>query len=594
MTDFEYPPTLCAGFQATAVRHAGDVALRTPGDAQTLTWRQYADRVAAIAAGLAALGVRRGDTVGLMLSNRPEFHLVDTAALHLGAVPFSIYNTNPPQTNWFLFGNAGNRVVVTERQYLDRLLTARAMASVEHIVLVDGDDDTEDTIRLADLESTAPPAGFDFEATWRAVQPSDLATIIYTSGTTGTPKGVELTHAHVVANIRSARELVDPNVRHRVVSYLPDAHIVNRWACHYLPMLSGTQVTCLRDTKGVLAALTEVRPTAFIAVPHVWYKLRSGIEAGLAAEGSPLKKRLGRWALDVGVRYARLAGNGRPVPAVLQWQYQLADRLVLSKIRHRLGIDQIEIAATGAAPISTEALEFVIGLGLPVSEIWGMSELTAIGTANRPGATRIGTVGRPVPDVEVRLGDDGELLARGPSVMRGYRGDPAGTEAAIDSEGWLHTGDVATIDDDGYVTIIDRKKELIITSAGKNMAPTRIEGIVKAACPLVGSVVAIGDERPYVTALLTLDPDMSAAHAAEHGLDPAPAALAVEPRVRLAIAVGLDLANQKLSRVEQIKKWDIVPAVWEPGGDELTPTMKLKRKPIAEKYADEIDALYAS
>jgi long-chain acyl-CoA synthetase len=592
VTEFDYPPTMCAGFQRTAATYPDDVALRTPGDTQTVTWRQYADRVRAIACGLAWMGVGHGDTVGLMLTNRPEFHLVDTAALHLGAVPFSIYNTNPAETIAHLFGNARNRVVVTERQFLDRILAAQTKGTgVEHIILVD-DDAVPGTIRLADLETTAPPPGFDFEASWRTVHPSDLMTIIYTSGTTGTPKGVELTHANVVANIRSARELVDPTVRHRVVSYLPDAHVVNRWACHWLPMLSGSQVTCLSDTKGVLTALAEVRPTAFVAVPQVWYKLRAGVEAALRTESNPVRQRLGRWALDVGVRYARLAGNGRPVPPSLQRQYQVADRLVLSKIRRRLGIDQVGIAASGAAPISAEALEFVIGLGIPVSEAWGMSELTAIGTANRPGATRIGTVGRPVPGLEAKLADDGELLVRGPSVMRGYRGDPAATAAAIDAAGWLHTGDVATIDDDGYVTIVDRKKELIITSAGKNMSPTRIEGVVKAACPLAGSVVAIGDERPYVTALLTLDPDISAAYAAERGLDPAPATLAMEPGLRLEIAVGMDLANQKLSRVEQIKRWEVVPTVWEPGGDELTPTMKLRRKPILAKYASEIDGLY--
>jgi long-chain acyl-CoA synthetase len=590
VTDFDYPPTMCAGFQRTAERYAGDVALRTPGDAQTLTWRQYADRVAAVAAGLAALGVRRGDTVGLMLSNRPEFHLVDTAALHLGAVPFSIYNTNPPETIAYLFGNAGNRVVVTERQFLPQVVAARATAStVEHVVCVDGDD--EGTIPLAALETMGEP-GFDFEAAWRAVEPDDVLTIIYTSGTTGTPKGVELTHANIVANIRSAREIVDPTVRHRIVSYLPDAHIVNRWSCHYLPMLSGAQVTSLADMKAVLGTLTEVRPTAFVAVPHVWYKLKSGVEAGLATESSPVKQRLGRWAIDVGTRYARLAGNGRPVPAGLRLRHGLADRLVLSKVRSRLGLDQIQVAATGAAPISKEALEFVLGLGLPVHEVWGMSELAAVGTANRPGSARIGTVGRPVPDLEVSLADDGELLVRGPSVMRGYRGDPAGTAAAIDPDGWLHTGDVATIDDDGYVSIVDRKKELIINSAGKNMAPTRIEAAVKAACPLAGSVVAIGDERPYVTALLTLDPDMSAAYAAEHGLDAAPGALAADPGVRRAISAGIDAANRKLSRVEQIKRWEVVPTAWEPGGDELTPTMKLRRKPILAKYASEIDALY--
>jgi long-chain acyl-CoA synthetase len=354
------------------------------------------------------------------------------------------------------------------------------------------------------------------------------------------------------------------------------------------------QIVTLPDMKQMITVLPSVRPTFFGAVPQVWYKLKAGIEAQLAAERSPVKKRLATWAIGVGRARARLMSDGKPVPATLAVRHAIADRLVLSAIRSRLGLDRVKFAATGAAAIDPEALEFVLGLGLPVCELWGMSELTCAATVNPPDAIRIGTVGTALPGVELRIADDGELLVRGPIVMKGYRNEPDKTAEAIDADGWLHTGDIATIDEAGYVRIVDRKKELMINASGKNMSPANIEGTIKVSCPLVGSAVAIGDDRPYVVALLTLDPDGVAAYAAANGIaDPSPATLADDPGVRGAIEAGIKEANSRLARVEQIKKFTILPEVWEPGGDEITPTMKLKRKPIAAKYAEQIDALYA-
>jgi Long-chain acyl-CoA synthetases (AMP-forming) len=588
------PRTLTEAFQQTAQRHPHNVALRTPNNSVRLTWRQYADRVQRLATGLAALGVRRGDTVGIMLTNRPEFHLVDTAVLHAGGTPFSIYNTLAPEQIAHLFGNAGNRIVVCERQFLDQLRAATAAdgTAVEHIVCVD--DAPDGTIPLAKLESRTAE-GFDFATSWQAVQPDDVLTIIYTSGTTGPPKGVEITHANMLAELAATTGLHPQSVDDVVISYLPDAHIANRWGAHYANLYSGIQVVTLADMKQMITVLPQVRPTLFGAVPQVWYKLKAGIEAQLAAERSPARKRLASWAIDVGRRRARLLSDRKPVPPALRVQHAVAERLVLSAIRRRLGLDRVRFAASGAAAIDPDALEFVLGLGLPVCELWGMSELSCAATVNPPDAIRIGTVGTALPGVELRIADDGELLVRGPLVMRGYRNDPEKTADAIDADGWLHTGDIATIDADGYVKIVDRKKELMINAAGKNMSPANIEGTIKVACPLVGSAVAIGDDRPYVVALLTLDPDAATAFATAQGLpDASPAALAEHPAVRAAIEDGMQQANAKLSRVEQIKKFVILPDVWEPGGDEVTPTMKLRRKPIAAKYAPQIDSLYVS
>lgn len=588
--------TLCTAFQRTAAARPELVALRTADGGVEITWRGYAARVRDVAAGLARLGVGHGDTVALMLTNRPEFHVVDTGALHLGATPFSIYNTLATEQIAYLFANAGNSVVVTERQFLDRLRQANTSGQVEHFVVVDGPADAEENgvMSLEQLESSGEE-GFDFDAAWKAVRPDDVLTLIYTSGTTGPPKGVELTHANLMAEMDALDGYFPLTHDDCLVSYLPDAHIANRWGAHYSNLRYGIQITTVDDPKKLIAALPQVRPTFFGAVPAVWYKIKAGIEAALAAEPDDRKRRIAQWAIGVGTEVARRRSDGRTVPLSLQVQHRLADRLVLSRLRERMGLDRVRVAATGASAIAPDALAFMLGLGIPVLEVWGMSETSAVVTMNPPGAIRIGTVGKVVPGgTEISIAQDGELLVRGPLVMRGYRNDPERTAAAIDDDGWMHTGDIATIDDDGYVTIVDRKKELIISSGGKNLSPQNIEGAVKVACPLVLSVVAIGDDRPYITALLTLDPDACAAYAEKAGLaDPSPAALSQDPGVRAFVQAGIDEANSKLARVEQVKRFTLLPTPWEPGGEELTPTMKLKRRPIAEKYAAEIDALYA-
>jgi long-subunit acyl-CoA synthetase (AMP-forming) len=578
--------TLCEAFQLTAAARPDKVALRTPGDKVSITWRVYADAVRRVAAGLAGLGVGPGDTVALMMVNRPKFHLCDTAALHLGATPFSVYNTSAPEQIAYLFANAGNRVVITESQFLPMVRQVCEQAGIPHLITVDSGD----ALTLDELEER-PLEGFDFERSWRAVSPSDLATIIYTSGTTGPPKGVELTHANILAQCAATAEVFGHQEDERVISYLPSAHIADRWGCHYSSMIYGGEVTCLADHKTILTAFHDARPTTMGGVPQMWYRLKAGIEAAVANEPDPAKQQAARWAIDTGLRYVR-AGQSGPIPAELEAEYRKADELVLSKFRALLGLDQVRVAVSGAAPISPDVLEFVCAIGILVCELWGMSELSCCATINPPDAIKIGTVGTAIPGVEVRLAEDGELLARGATVMKSYRNDPAKTAETIDPDGWLHTGDIATIDDDGYVTIIDRKKELIINTAGKNMSPANIENAVRAASPLIGQAVTIGDNRPYNTALIVLDPDMAATFAATNNPGATIAELAKDPTLTATIQSAVDTANTRLSRVEQLKKFTILPVIWEPGGDELTPTMKLRRRPITEKYATEIDALY--
>jgi long-subunit acyl-CoA synthetase (AMP-forming) len=559
--------TLCECFQATARRAPGEVALRSAEEGATLTWEEYVAAVRRVAAGLAALGVGQGDTVALMLSNRIEFYPCDTAALHLGATPFSIYNTSSPEQIAYLFENAGNDVVITERQFVDRIAATGGRAP-RTVVCVDGGGDG--VLSLAELEQRGAP-DFDFEAAWRAVTPDDLATLIYTSGTTGPPKGVELSHANVLAQCRAVAEVLPMRAGASITSYLPSAHAADRWSSHYNQMLYGLEIVTVADPRRIGAVLAEVRPSVWGGVPRIFEKLMAGLQA--AIDGNT------RMAIETAIERVRLLDAGEPVPAELERAHQQLDAQILSRLRARTGLDRAEWIICGAAPLPRHVNEFLRALGLPIVELYGMSECTCVVTVCRPDDARIGTVGRPLPGVELRLASDGELLVRGPTVMRGYRHDPDRTAEALDADGWLHSGDIGSFDEDGYVRIVDRKKELIINAAGKNMSPANIEERLKSASPLIGQAVCIGDARPYNVALLVLDPD---AAAARNGGD-----------LEQELGEAVERANERLSRVEQIKRFRMLADEWLPGGDELTPTMKLKRKPIAVKYEAIIEELYA-
>ncbi|WP_034594511.1 AMP-dependent synthetase/ligase [Hamadaea tsunoensis] len=552
--------TLCSAFQEIAVRDPDAVALQSFDTGLTVTWADYARRVRLIAGGLAALGVRGGDTVALMLSNRPEFHLCDTAAVHLGAVPFSLYNSSSPEQIAHILRDAGAAVVITERQYAQRV----AAAGVPGIKLVCVDGEVPDASTLDELEAL-DPGDFDFDAAWRAVGPADLLTIIYTSGTTGRPKGVELTHANLLAEVAAVDALAGLRADDETLSYLPAAHIADRLASHYVQLLYGTRITCLADLKRLGEALVAVRPTYLGTVPRVLEKMRAGVEEALL--GAPALRR----------KVFRAAARSRgPVRA-------LADRVVLASVRARLGLDRTRWIMSGAAPLPVPVLTYFLDLGVRVSEVYGLSETCGVSTLNPPDAIRPGTVGRALDGVQLRLEDDGELLIRGPIVTRGYRGDAAATAAAFDGD-WLRTGDVATLDDDGYVRIVGRKKELIINAAGKNMAPTAIEAAVATRCPYIGAITVIGDRRPYNVALIVLDAEAVAAGLArDPSLDPA-----------AEVARAVEEGNATLARIEQIKRYAILPGTWAPGGEELTPTLKLRRMAIAAKYAAEIEALYTA
>ncbi|BBY08508.1 fatty acid--CoA ligase FadD11 [Mycobacterium noviomagense] len=589
MTTSERPTTMCEAFQRTAAIDPDAVALRTPGDTQTLTWRDYAAQVRRVAAGLAGLRVRRGDTVSLMMANRIDFYPLDVGAQHVGATSFSVYNTLPAEQLTYLFDNAGTKLVMCEQQYVDRIRASGAQ--LEHIVCIDGSP--EGTLSLDDLYA-AGAVDFDFESTWRAVEPDDIITLIYTSGTTGNPKGVEMTHANLMFEASAIDAVLDVHFGDRITSFLPSAHIADRMMALYNQEVFGTQVTVVSDAKAIAAALPDARPTIWGAVPRVWEKLKAAIEFAALHEQDEARRQALQWALSVAAKRAAAMLAGEPMSDELAAEWATADELVLSKLRERLGFGELRWAVSGAAPIPKETLGFFAGIGIPICEVWGMSELSCVASVSHPRDAKLGTVGKLLPGLEGKVAEDGEFLVRGPLVMKCYRKDPAKTAEAIDADGWLHTGDILDMDSDGYLRVVDRKKELLINAAGKNMSPANIEKAILAACPMIGAMVTIGDGRPYNTALLVFDADSVGPLAAQHGLsDASPAALAAHPDVIARIAAGVAEGNAKLSRVEQIKRFRVLPTLWEPGGEEITLTMKLKRRPIAEKYAAEIEELYA-
>jgi len=583
-------PTLTEALRRTAAAHPDIVAVRTPDDGVSLTWSQLLSRVDSLAGGLARLGVGRGDCVAIMLANRPEFHIVDLAVVMLGATPFSIYTTYPAPEIEYLGTDSGCRVAVVQQEFLPVLLQARRnLPALEHVIVVDGDA-PEGTLALADVEGSDPD--FDVAAAAAEIDPEDILTLIYTSGTTGPPKGVQLTHRAVMFTARMAEQVIGLPPGARVISWLPAAHVAERSAHHYIPVIFAGTITCAPNPREVLAYLPQVRPHWFFAVPRIWEKLKAGLEAMQAAQPEEQSRPI-REALEASIERVRLRQRGQPVPAELEARVAQADQSLFAPIREMLGLDQALAVNVGAAPTPVDVLEFFHALGIELAELWGMSETCGLGAVNRPGQVRIGTVGPATPGVELELAQDGEVLCRGEFMMAGYRNQPEKTAEAIDGDGWLHTGDIGEIDDDGYLTIVDRKKELIINSAGKNMSPANIEAAIKSGSPLIGQACCIGDRRPYNTALIVLDSDFAPQWAAQNGFaGHSLEQLAGEPKVVAAVQDGINRANQRLARVEQIKKFTVLPGDWLPGGDELTPTIKLKRKPIARKYERKIDAMY--
>jgi long-chain acyl-CoA synthetase len=595
--------TVCSLFQSTASRASDADALNwKTGDLwETLSWGGYANQVRDLTSGLIGLGLQPGQFVNILAANRPEYYVSDIAILHAAAVPVSLYNTlAPDQIEYIVNHCEAVYIIVENAAYYARIAPLRSrLPRVRKVIMMEGaaafakDDWVLDYAAvMAQGATSAANNAPELDRRWRAVKPDDLATLIYTSGTTGPPKGVMVTHYNVTWTTESVFRALPraPGTRH--ISYLPLAHIAERMAGHYLHIKTASTCYFCPNPQQIAEYLTDVRPQFFFAVPRIWEKLHARLTTALETNPDEGLRAMVKAALDVSLQKVRLEQAGQPVPDDLRTQAENA-QMITAMIRQRIGLDQVELAASGAAPIAAEVLEFFHAIGVPVAEVYGQSEDSGPTSWNQPGAIRIGTVGPAIPGVEVRLLDDGELLVRGGNVTKGYYKEPELTAETFDRDGWLHSGDVAVIDDDGYIKIVDRKKEIIITAGGKNIAPSNLENMLKQK-PLIGQACIIGDKRPFVSALIVLDAETVAPWAQQHQLPDDLAVLSNHSKVLAEIQANVDEVNTHLNNVERIKKFTILPSEWTVDSGELTPTLKMKRKVVNQRYADAIEQMYGS
>jgi long-subunit acyl-CoA synthetase (AMP-forming) len=587
------PDTVFEVFERTARAHAHRPAMRRKraGSWEPITWREYRDAARLAARGLVALGLDPGKGVTIMGFARPEWYVANTAAMMAGGLPAGVYTTNTPEQCHYIADHAEAAVAIVENQeYLNRFLAVRdRLPLLRALVLMEGEASGEGVLSWSQLlERGSSVAEEEIDRRIAAGGAGDVCTLIYTSGTTGAPKAVMLTHRNISWIADKVVELLDVKADERLISYLPLSHIAEQVASLYTSMATGACVHFAESIEKLADNLREVRPHVFLGVPRVWEKIQAGIQAA-GAQNPPLKKKIAAWARGVGLEAGYADQKGQPRP----WTYPLADHLVFSKVRAKLGLDQTRFAVVSAAPMAVETAEFFLSLGIPILDIWGMSELTGPATISLPSSYRTGRSGRPLPGSEMRIAPDGELLVRGPHVFKGYFKNEAVTRETIDADGWLHSGDVAEIDGEGFVRITDRKKELIITAGGKNIAPQFLEGKLKQI-PSISQAVAIGDRRPYVVALLAIDPTRVAEEAEKAG-SPArtPEEAAGCPVFRAAVEKQVESINADLARYEQVKTFALLPNELTTDGGELTPTMKLKRRVIHERYSKIIESLYA-
>jgi long-chain acyl-CoA synthetase len=594
--------TLCDQLRDHAGVHGEAPALSwrdEQGGWRTLDWRGYRRAVAEAAMGLAGLGVGRGDFVAIMAANRPEHVIADQAAAHLGAIPSTFYATLAPEQIRFCAAHCEAKVAVLEhRDLVKRWAELRdGLPALEHVVVLDDADGLDGVVAWRELLAAGREAlaarPDAFEELGERVRPDDPATLLYTSGTTGAPKGVLLTHRNLLYQCAALDRLGRLEDGVSSVSYLPLAHIAERLLSIYLPLRKRGHVHFCPELARAVEYVQQARPTSFFGVPRVWEKVRAGVTAKLEAE-RPRRRRLALAAVATGLEVVRRRQRGQRVPPLLRARHALLDRLVLAKVRAAIGLDRCRFTSCAASPLPVDVAEFFAALGLPLVEVYGMTETSGVATANPPDRVKIGSVGPAIAGIEVRLAGDGEVLVRGPVNTPGYFRDPEATAALVDADGWLHTGDVGELDADGYLRIVDRKKELIITSSGKNLSPANIESLLKEH-PLVGQALAFGDDRSYVVALIVLDHEVAPAWAARQGLAASGVAtLAREPLVLEEVRRAVDAANQRLARIEQVKRFELLPVEWTADSEELTPTLKLRRRIIHAKYAAEIESLYAS
>ncbi len=570
------------------------VALRYKdhGRWREVSYPELVRRARDLAKGLIALGIGSGERVSILADTRPEWTIADAGSFCAGTVVAPIYQTDSPEECEYVLRHSEARVVFCEdAEQVAKVEQVRERCpDLHHVIALQGARPGSISVeQLIEQGAAVPDEAVD--ARVAKVKPEDMATLVYTSGTTGPPKGCILTHRNIMGAVHSLEDRLDltrTDAPIDVFLFLPLAHVYARASQMFTLDLGGTLLYWQRDAKRLLDDIRDARPTYFSSVPRVWEKIYTAATSGIAEQPAP-KRAIFGWALGVGHRIRECERSGRTAGSLLRLQHRVADKLVLSKVRDLFG-GRLEIAITGAAPIARDVLEFFDACGIVLVEGWGMTETFAAGTINTDLEMRMGTVGRPVPPIEARIADDGELLIRGPNVFAGYfKNDEATRETLPD--GWLATGDLGSIDADGYVTITGRKKDLIITSSGKNITAANIENALKQS-RWISEAVVYGDNRPYLVALLTLDPDEAPKLAQQLGIPTDIPAMACDGRVRTEIQKTVDDANQRFARIEQIKRFAILDRELSQPDGELTPTLKVKRKVVYAKYAEVFDDLY--
>jgi long-chain acyl-CoA synthetase len=560
---------------------------------QATSWAALLAEVRGAARALVALGLEPGQAVGILGFNRPEWVVFDLAGMLAGGAAAGIYTTSSPEDVRYVLGHseAGVVLVENEEQWAKVRAGRHLLPRLRHVVTMRGFR-ADDPMALDWDSFLARGEAVDevvIDQRLAGLAGDQLATLIYTSGTMGPPKGVMLSHGNLACTAANAQALVGLGAHDSTLSYLPLSHVAEQLFTIHAPIWAGYPVYFAESVAHVAVNLKEVQPTIVFGVPRVWERFHQAVRAKLATARGP-RARILAWAQGVGRRAVALKNRGQRPAGLLALQYRLADRLVFSKLKPLLGLGRARICCCGGAPVSRAIPEFFSGLDIPIHEIYGQSEDCGPTSFNYPGANKLGTVGPAWPGVEIRIADDGEVLVRGPNVFLGYLKDPAATAEAL-AGGWLHSGDLGRLDEDGYLTLIGRKKEILITSGGKNVAPANIELLLKAH-ELVADAVALGDGRRYIAALLTLEPAAAARFAERNGLDAAP--LHEHPLVLAELQRFIDEAvNPRLARVEQVRRFRILPRGLSVENGELTATLKVKRRVIEERFGDEIAALYA-
>ncbi len=569
------------------------------GEWYGISWRAYEEAVRRAGNGLLSLGIERGDKVAIISLNRPEWHEADLAVMSTGAVTVPIYVTNSPPQLSYITGHSESKVIFVENDgQLEKVKKTRGeLPALQKVIIFDPEGVTLDDFVMSwerllsagDGYAAAKPKALDEHTA--AIEPGDLATLVYTSGTTGPPKGAMLTHGNIVWTCGALDKVLHVTPDERKLSYLPLSHIAERMVGHFTHLYGGGETWFAESIDTLREDLGACKPTIFFGVPRVWEKFYAGITALL--EGLPEEQReLASQALQLGLKRVEAQQAGTSLPPELEEKYQEADKKLFALARAALGLDQATALVSGAAPINVEVLRFFHAIGLPVAEVYGQTEDNGPTSINPPDKIKIGSVGPPIPGVEVKIAEDGEVLVRGGNVGPGYFKQPEATKELIDAEGYMHSGDIGEFDDDGYLRITDRKKDLIITAAGKNIAPQVIENMLKYS-PWVSQAVVIGDRRAFLTALITLDQEKVTQFAEQKSIPHKDfAELTQHPDIQQLVENAVKEVNDQLARVEQIKKWIVLERDFAQEHDEMTPTMKVRRKAIVEKYADTIESMY--